>query len=283
MKKTIMIFMLILVLSLGFAMVSSAEWKETNQGWQYAKEDGSLASNGWEFINGGWYFFDGYGYMLKNTLTPDGYWLDESGLASENKRIYGTCMFAPTSYQVVGGNLLITGNICDTQYSSEKYFNSLRTGSIVMIPSEYGRVCEFNRPFAITKMSINTFDAYYDEETGRQIEGPITIRKALITTSSTQDSFGEASEGYTFTSDSMSSYADGSMSQPIYRIIQKNVVLIADANTNFIPAYNSSMESLPEVLNQWTLYGYNSFYVMSVELSGNHIDTATDVAKNYIG
>lgn len=76
------------------------EWKLTDDKWWYEHSDGSYTKNNWEEIKGEWYFFDEEGYMktgwidwngeryycddssgemLKGTVTPDGYILDQDG------------------------------------------------------------------------------------------------------------------------------------------------------------------------------------------------------------
>ncbi|KXB57293.1 GA module, partial [Gemelliphila asaccharolytica] len=54
-------------------------WQNQGYGWWYQRANGSYPSNGWEMINGIWYYFDANGYMLANTTTPDGYYVDENG------------------------------------------------------------------------------------------------------------------------------------------------------------------------------------------------------------
>ncbi len=59
--------------------VMAAEWKRDQSGWWYAKEDGSYEANGWSWIDGKCYYFDENGYMLQDTVTPDGYTVNEDG------------------------------------------------------------------------------------------------------------------------------------------------------------------------------------------------------------
>ncbi len=62
-------------------------WSQNSQGWWYATSvDGtSWYSNGWQWIDGNGdgiaecYYFDADGYMLANTITPDGYTVDTNG------------------------------------------------------------------------------------------------------------------------------------------------------------------------------------------------------------
>lgn len=78
-------------------------WKQNNTGWWYSLSDGSYVTSAWKQINGEWYYFnaDGYmlvgwqqlngnwyymdqrsGKMLANTTTPDGYYVNASGVYS---------------------------------------------------------------------------------------------------------------------------------------------------------------------------------------------------------
>ena len=43
------------------------------------KEQMEHTHNEWEIINGIWYYFDENGYMLADTTTPDGYYVDVNG------------------------------------------------------------------------------------------------------------------------------------------------------------------------------------------------------------
>ena len=79
---------------------SNGSWIQSNGRWWYKHSDGSYTTNGWmEKINGTWYYFDSQGWMktgwfkengkwyylassgkmLRNTYTPDGYYVDASG------------------------------------------------------------------------------------------------------------------------------------------------------------------------------------------------------------
>lgn len=53
-------------------------WIKENGSWRYYN-DGSYAADGWEKIDGRWYCFDADGYMLKDTITSDGYRLGSDG------------------------------------------------------------------------------------------------------------------------------------------------------------------------------------------------------------
>lgn len=43
-------------------------------------DDNGYMITGWKEINGNWYCFNEKGEMLSNTITPDGYHVDENGV-----------------------------------------------------------------------------------------------------------------------------------------------------------------------------------------------------------
>lgn len=50
----------------------------TNQ-WMYIKDNGYFALNEWIQVNNKWYYFGKDGFMLSNTITPDGYTVNANG------------------------------------------------------------------------------------------------------------------------------------------------------------------------------------------------------------
>ena len=53
-------------------------WIKDSGTWYYLKNSGSMAT-GWIKDNGKWYYLASSGNMLRNTYTPDGYYVDASG------------------------------------------------------------------------------------------------------------------------------------------------------------------------------------------------------------
>ena len=53
-------------------------WVKDNGSWYYLKDSGAMAT-GWIKDNGKWYYLASSGNMLRNTYTPDGYYVDGSG------------------------------------------------------------------------------------------------------------------------------------------------------------------------------------------------------------
>ena len=84
------------------SMAATAQWKRNDKGWWYEEANGSYPTATWKLINNKWYYFDGIGYMaesrwignyyvgadgamLVSTVTPDGYYVDETGKWMEGK------------------------------------------------------------------------------------------------------------------------------------------------------------------------------------------------------
>lgn len=56
-------------------------WRQFSNGaWYYFKDSGAMAVNYWAQNQGKWFYLGSDGVMLKNTTTPDGYWVNESGV-----------------------------------------------------------------------------------------------------------------------------------------------------------------------------------------------------------
>lgn len=56
-------------------------WEPVDTGWKFKQKDGSYLTNSWhQDPDGKWYYLNEDGWMLKNTTTPDGYYVNESGV-----------------------------------------------------------------------------------------------------------------------------------------------------------------------------------------------------------
>ena len=65
-------------LSTSGAMKASA-WVYDKGEWYYVSSSGAMLANDWAKDNGKWYYLDSSGKMLRNTYTPDGYYVGNSG------------------------------------------------------------------------------------------------------------------------------------------------------------------------------------------------------------
>lgn len=70
-----------------FPIVSMAGWERDATGVKYQNDDGSYKTGWYQDIDQKWYYLDdSTGYALINTVTPDGYTVDESGVWIDSKK-----------------------------------------------------------------------------------------------------------------------------------------------------------------------------------------------------
>lgn len=63
-----------------FPIIAMAGWESDENGNRYKQEDGTYKKGWYQDVDGSWYYLDmDTGYVLVNTVTPDGYKVDESG------------------------------------------------------------------------------------------------------------------------------------------------------------------------------------------------------------
>ncbi len=260
MKRGMVMWAMTVFFSAASAMTALAAWEQEGDQWRYYNEQGDMLRSTWV----GNYYIGADGVMQTNTLTSDGYWLDESGLASEEKRIYGQCVFAPTSYQVVGDKIMIWGDIGDSGYASQEYIDSLKVGDTIAMPGDSkGVLSRFNETDQVTDVGISN---------GRKVVRVTERRNGF------EDwDYYEAS--CRLSSDEMVSHEIGSMECPVYRLIQEDVLLIADKKTKYMTEneYSDSRPTITEFLEN--LYGD----VLGVKVTDGHIEQAIDVYENYVG
>lgn len=285
----------ILIIGMSFTAYAG-QWESDSAGYWYEEENGVYPSDTWKMIDGKWYHFNGQGYMdsntwigdfyvgsdgamWTNTLIREGYWLDENGRKDENKRIYGDCVFNPTAYKKEGDRYEITGMICDTGYMAQEEIDRMSVGAVVKIPDiyQFDRVCEFTE-----EAYASEFQA--DFHNGKRT---IVVRKPYYY----QDLDGMQTGvfEYTLNSQGMSGWCTDSMDWPVYRVVQKNVTLIADSATEFIAENGVPETSLEECLKSWVDFSIANYgksdgsKILTITLTGNHIDQAVDPLSNYSG
>ena len=80
-KKRGMGLLMASALSLATASAAFAgQWVKDGRGWWYQRDNGTYPVSEWmQDIDGKWYYFGGDGYILANTVTPDGNRVDQSG------------------------------------------------------------------------------------------------------------------------------------------------------------------------------------------------------------
>ena len=72
MKKVKLVVATIIATTVMSMTAFAGEWKQDTTGWWYQNDNGSYPINCWQEINGKQYYFNESGYMLVNTITPDG-------------------------------------------------------------------------------------------------------------------------------------------------------------------------------------------------------------------
>lgn len=56
-------------------------WEPIDTGWKFKQEDGTYLTNSWkQDLDGKWYYLNEDGWMLKDAITPDGYYVDANGI-----------------------------------------------------------------------------------------------------------------------------------------------------------------------------------------------------------
>jgi len=85
--KKMKVFLATMVISmLSVIPVFAGEWRQSNGRWWYENEDGGYPASQWQEIGGKHYYFGADGYMLENTVTPDGYQVGADGAWIENPK-----------------------------------------------------------------------------------------------------------------------------------------------------------------------------------------------------
>ena len=86
MRKKIALLGLISLMALGSTVTSFAgTWKLNATGWWWQNDNGTYPTSCWQWIDGNkdgvaeCYYFNRAGYMFWNTMTPDGYQVNENG------------------------------------------------------------------------------------------------------------------------------------------------------------------------------------------------------------
>lgn len=85
MKKKLSIGLSVAMIIAHSMTIYAGDWKKDNIGWWYQNSDGSYTTNSWQWIDGNndgiaeSYYFDNNGYLVANTITPDGYQVNENG------------------------------------------------------------------------------------------------------------------------------------------------------------------------------------------------------------
>lgn len=120
-KKTFLTAVVAMVMTTAMSMTAFAgSWQQNSTGWWYQNDDGTWPANIWQWNDGNGdgtaecYYFDGNGYMLVNTVTPDGYMVNGDGawIVDGIVQMKQVGTDAKNSDELTGGNAgaLLPGN-----------------------------------------------------------------------------------------------------------------------------------------------------------------------------
>lgn len=86
MKKKILTLVAAAAMTLAMSVTAfAAGWVQNDTGWWWDNGDGTWPANEWRWLDGNadgvaeCYYFGADGYMLSNTVTPDGYYVRGDG------------------------------------------------------------------------------------------------------------------------------------------------------------------------------------------------------------
>ncbi len=132
MKKCIWLLVSILFLFLFSFTAFAGEWKQEPDGrWWYLNDDGTYPFNCWQQIDGKYYYFDANGYLVVNSITPDGYLVGADGAWIQNT---GTGSYSNnSSYNTADTNRYSSTNT--EAYTARSSFSSEQSGTYYWTPS----------------------------------------------------------------------------------------------------------------------------------------------------
>ena len=79
MKKLVTLGMVACLSVAGCMTAFAGQWQSDAQGKWYVNDDGHYPTNAWQEIDGKHYYFGADGYLLVDTITPDGYLVGSDG------------------------------------------------------------------------------------------------------------------------------------------------------------------------------------------------------------
>jgi len=112
-------------LSLSFAMMSLAAWQQAPDGrYWYTNSSERGYSVGWELIDGKWYYFDENGWMLSDTVTPDGFQVGSDGSWVQQETHADSKMLEPADVEAFCTEIFGSRN---EELGANLYFNYVET------------------------------------------------------------------------------------------------------------------------------------------------------------
>ena len=129
-RATLLITICITLLLSMTAFAKTGNWIQAADGrWWFQCSDGSYPHSGWEVIDNVYYYFDSNGWMLADTITPDGYYVNASGAWVQGAVPSGSglsqAVFEGTSVECLKGLVAddIYNEFAGSEYSGKAFFN----------------------------------------------------------------------------------------------------------------------------------------------------------------
>lgn len=139
MRKTkVLVTTMALMVSMSITAFAG-EWKQDTIGWWYENDDGSYPVNTWKEVDGKHYYFNESGYVLSDTITPDGHKVGINGARVETAYPVELSTTTSTPETVIGsGNYKIGTDIgageyvlfCNNKYGAYYEINSDSSGRL---------------------------------------------------------------------------------------------------------------------------------------------------------
>ena len=109
--KRVFIFAITCLLVIGMSITCLAgTWKQDEKGYWYVNDDGTYPTNTWMTIDGKEYYFNADGYLLVNTITPDGFTVDSNGEKCSAANSIGNTSATVNVKQNTGGSSVTRTN-----------------------------------------------------------------------------------------------------------------------------------------------------------------------------
>lgn len=148
------------ILCANSSLAFAGEWRTgagPNEGrWWYADEDGSYARNGWFWLDGNrdniaeCYYFDADGWMLSETVTPDGYTVNEAGACTENGIVETRAVQGTAQNQTEEEGMIPVTILAGGRQFEASLLNNASTQALIA-----------QMPFTVTMSEMNGNEKYY--------------------------------------------------------------------------------------------------------------------------
>lgn len=163
MKKVITTMLTITMIFMISMVTYAGQWKQDEKGWRYQNDDGSYKTGWHQDVDGKWYYLDDITtYMLSDSITPDGFFVSDSGEWIENKvdktnsEDYDNKVeLKSTAYSFPGGPRSIGYEIPTTVYFNDEYVNTY--GEKITVSKV--EVSKSGEPYIVC--NIPEYDIYY--------------------------------------------------------------------------------------------------------------------------